>query len=411
MGAIVGRDADGHPAERWAYSVKMATLGTLLFAIVVEGAHLARSAPVREPRVVPEMAFPGESWEQAAPETVGMDSRRLARAVAWFAKRAPSDGVDELVIVRHGRLVWAGPGRDKVHGTWSMTKSFSGIVLGLLAEEGVCDPDMRVATLLPELESAYSDVTLCHLATMRSGYQAVGEGPSDELVNRNGGSATPFIPAPKPQFAPGTHFSYWDSAVNLLGLAMTRAAGESMRSVFQRRVAGPIGIPPEAWTWRVFSKSGGIAVNGGSGNKGKHVEISARDLARIGHLMLNRGLWDGQRIIGSAWIDALTTVHVPADLPPGGPIKDRYGPKFPLDGRGVYGIAWWVNGIRPDGKHLWPGVPAGAFGAKGHNNNRLFVIPEWDMVVVRLGLDQRERRIKSDEFAGLLQRLGRAIED
>jgi CubicO group peptidase (beta-lactamase class C family) len=116
-------------------------------------------------------------------------------------------------------------------------------------------------------------------------------------------------------------------------------------------------------------------------------------------------------VISEASIEAATSVQVSAETPLGGPIVDRYGKKFPFDGRGVYGFNWWVNGVQPSGERLWPGIPADAFGAIGFNNNRLFVIPEWDMVVVRLGQDGRERRIKREEFVELLQGIGEAIED
>jgi CubicO group peptidase (beta-lactamase class C family) len=268
-----------------------------------------------------------------------------------------------------------------------------------------------VATVLPEMKANFPDVTLEDLITMSSGYEAEGDWPPADPGYLHGGSGTPFTPAATPQFAPGAAYSYWDSGTNVLGLALTEIAGESLKSVFERRIAGPVGMNPDAWDWRKFSETGGITVNGGSGNKGKHIEISAADLARFGHLMLNRGRWGERQLIGADWVAAATAVQVPADLPLGGPITDRYGERFPFDGRGVYGFAWWVNGVGPDGRHRWPNVPEGTFAATGYHNNRLFVIPEWNMVVVRLGLDGKDRRIDRWEFAKFLSRIGRAIEN
>ncbi|OHB80168.1 MAG: hypothetical protein A2Z25_02270 [Planctomycetes bacterium RBG_16_55_9] len=53
---------------------------------------------------------------------------------------------------------------------------------------------------------------------------------------------------------------------------------------------------------------------------------------------------------------------------------------------GAYGFYWYTNGVRADGKRRWPAAPAGAYAAQGGGGNTLFVIPEWNMVVVRLGL-------------------------
>lgn len=359
----------------------------------------------------PTMIFPGDTWVRAEPEAMGVDSRKLEKAIAWFEKHAPSEGADELVIVRHGRVIWAGEQADRAHGTWSLTKVFSCMLLGVLSDEGLCRPETRVAEILPEMEDAYPDVTLAHLVTMRSGYEAEGDWPPDNLRNRNGGGTTPFTPSPESQFAPGTHFSYWDSAMNLFGMALTQLTGESLESLFQNRIAEPIGLAPDRWSWRKFSEWNGITVNGGSGNKGKHVEISSIEVARLGHLMLNRGRWNDQEVVSEGFVEAATSVQVPAELPVGGPLADRYGVDFFLDGRGVYGYNWWVNGVRPDGEKMWPGVPDGVFGAIGFNNNRMFVIPEWDMVVVRLGQDGREKQLWREEFAEFLERIGRAIDD
>jgi CubicO group peptidase (beta-lactamase class C family) len=50
-----------------------------------------------------------------------------------------------------------------------------------------------------------------------------------------------------------------------------------------------------------------------------------------------------------------------------------------------YGLYWWTNGIRPDGKRPWPSAPPKAYTAHGHGCNFCYVIPEWNMVVVRMG--------------------------
>jgi CubicO group peptidase (beta-lactamase class C family) len=110
------------------------------------------------------------------------------------------------------------------------------------------------------------------------------------------------------------------------------------------------------------------------------LEISAGDLARFGHLYLNRGWWQGRQLLSAAWVDAATSVQVPPSIPDALQTSDRKG-------SGVYGYHWWPNGTRPDGTRLWPDAPHGTYARSGHNNNQLFVLPAWDMVIVRLGLD------------------------
>jgi len=366
----------------------------LLSTLVTSAAGLGRGESDRQ------MVFPGKEWEEARPESEGVDSAKLARAVDYLKANAGSDGVRELAIVRNGRLIWKGDNIDKVHGVWSCTKSFTSTCLGLLLEDGKCALDTRAAKFVPELAEHYPDITLRHFTTMTSGYRAAGDGTREGKAH--GQTATPFEPAPEPLFAPpGSQYAYWDSAMNEFGLVLTRIAGEPLEALFKRRIADPIGMNPKQWDWGDYATNQGTVINSGSGNGNKHIFISARELARLGHLFLNRGSWNGRRLISETWVEQATRVHVPATLPWAHPSG--------FDARGCYGFNWWVNGLKVDGARLWPGAPEGTFAALGHNNNKLFVIPEWRMVVVRLGLDQKERKITDLECGEFIRLLGESL--
>jgi CubicO group peptidase (beta-lactamase class C family) len=347
------------------------------------------------------MVFPGRDWESAAPAAQGLDPQKLELATAYLRKHSGRDGVRELVIVRNGRLVWQGENIDQRHGVWSCTKSFSSTVLGLLIDEGKCTLETRAKDIVPELARHYPEVTLRHLTTMTSGYRAMRDEPRGSY--RHGPSDTPFEPSPEPLFAPGTKYAYWDSAMNLFGLVLTKIAGEPLEQYFERKIAGPIGMRRDSWDWGDYATVDGIVVNGGSGNSNRHIFVTAREMARFGHLFLNHGTWDGRQLISREWIESATAVHVPASLP-------WAQPESEIDGRGVYGCNWWRNGIKADGKREWPGAPAETFAASGHNNNRMFVIPPWKMVVVRLGLDQADGKISGAVWGRFLELVGDSIQ-
>jgi CubicO group peptidase (beta-lactamase class C family) len=348
------------------------------------------------------MAFPGERWEEASPESQGVDSGRLRVALEYLEGNAGSDGIHEVAVVRNGRMIWHGDRIDEVHGVWSCTKSFTSTVLGLLVDDGKCELDTRAWKHVPELKAAYPDLTLRHFTTMTSGYRAIGDEPRGSY--RHGPSSTPFEPSGDPLFRPpGSQYAYWDSAMNMFGLVLTKIAGESMEELFARRIAEPIGMDPEQWDWGNHSTMDGVVVNGGSGNSNKHVFISARQMARLGHLFLNRGKWKSRQLIGREWVETATSVHVPAVTPWAHPVSK-------IDGRGVYGLNWWANGVTPSGRHKWPDAPDGTFAASGHNNNKLFVIPEWNMVIVRLGLDQKDGKIGDEVWNGFLGKIGEAVQ-
>jgi hypothetical protein len=75
-------------------------------------------------------------------------------------------------------------------------------------------------------------------------------------------------------------------------------------------------------------------------------------------------------------------------------------PESNIDGHGVYGFNWWTNGVQTDGERLWPAAPTSAFAALGHNNNK--VIPDWNMVIVRLGLDQNDVKVSDTVWSEFL---------
>lgn len=339
-------------------------------------------------RTEPEsgMVFPGIRWEITSPENQGVDPIKLQRALTYLAHKTGKDGISEVVLVRNGRIIWQGDRATIPHNVWSCTKVFTSTILGLLIDQGKCSLDTLAKNHLEQLAPMYSGVTLKHFATMTSGYDGGGD------QSRN-----PLNPT-SPLFAPGTRFRYWDSAMNQFLNVLTRIAGEPARELFRRSVADPIGLAPEKWEWKDFGSFDGLLVNGGAGNLGKGIHISALEMARFGHLFLNRGEWAGRQLLSASWVDLATSPQVSADMP-------LFG-KGTRDGPGRYGFNWWSNGIGRYGRRRWPAAPPQTYAARGFNNNRCFVIPEWKMVVVRQGQDGD---ISERTYNRLFKRLGKAL--
>ncbi len=338
-----------------------------------------------------EMVFPGRRWREATPESQQVSSQKLAGAVAFLEESAGSNGVRRMVIIRNGRMIWKGSEADKKQGVWSVTKAFTSTANGLLIEDGKCTLDTLAAGFNPSLGEHYPSVTLRHLATMTSGIDGVGGSYDCDAEGRCDANA--LVDPAAPFFAPGTKYMYWDEATQQYGFVLTKIAGEPLEDLLKRRILDPIGITRFGWkrdsTGKVPNWTGGI-------------EISAADLARFGHLFLNRGNWNGKQLIDAAWVGEATRVQVPATIPDAHLTSNRQG-------SGVYGYHWWPNGVRPDGKRRWPDAPPGTYARSGYNNNDLFVIPAWNMVTIRLGLDQREDNITAAEYSEFIKRVGEAI--
>jgi CubicO group peptidase (beta-lactamase class C family) len=350
-----------------------------------------------------QAVFPGADWQEATPASQGLDAAMLQAAVDYLKANAPFDGVNELAIVRNGYLIWKGPSIDKRHGIWSCTKSFTSTVLGLLVDDGKTALDTKVATLLSTMSATYPAVTFRHFTTMTSGYRADGDTTTGGYTH--GPSPTPFSPSTTPLFTPpGSKYAYWDSAMNQFANGLTRAAGEPLKALFKRRIADPIGMKATDWDWGNWGTIDGIVVNGGAGNGDRHVFITARQFARLGLLFLNRGKWNGNQLLGASWVDQATTVQVASSVPMGSVALS------PITGPGVYGFNWWRNGVKADGQRKWPGAPTSTYAASGHNNNDMFVVPDWNLVVVRMGLDEASGFAITDATYGtFLQKIGQSI--
>ncbi|UCE50388.1 MAG: serine hydrolase, partial [Phycisphaerales bacterium] len=341
-----------------------------------------------------QMAFPGAAWGQASPESQSVDSAKLGAAVDYLRDHSGHNGVKRLIIVRNGRVIWKGSEVDHRQRVWSVTKAFTSTAHGLLIEDGKCALDTLAWQYNPkDLAEHYPSVTLRHFATMTSGFDGVG-GSYDFDEKRRGDQNALVRPLP-PFFAPGMKYQYWDEATQQYGYVLTQIAGESLHDYLKRRIFTPIGISGTDWqpdaTGKIPNWTGGLI-------------ISAGDLARFGHLFLNDGNWAGKQLVPALWVREATRVQVPPSIPNALATSNRKG-------SGVYGYHWWPNGITPDGKRRWLDAPVCTYSRSGHNNNDLFIIPAWKMVIVRLGLDQREDEITTTEYNVFLKRIGEAILD
>lgn len=344
--------------------------------------------------------FPTDKWMEAVPGEVGINAESLNEAVAFLENHSGRDGCEELMIVRAGRLIYKGDSIQKVHGIWSCTKSFTSTALGLLIDDKKAQLSTFAKTILPEMEKTYPRIQLSHFATMTSGYRAVGDTATSGYTH--GASRTPFRPDTISLFDPGEKYAYWDAAMNQFAYILTAIAQEPLDQLFKRRIADPIGMNIDAWYWGNFGEVNGTLVVGGAGNRSRGVFISANELARFGLLLLNMGNWNGNQLVSKEWVRQATKVQVPPTMKLGTPLST-------IDGIGVYGYNWWVNGVQPNGRRLWPDVPASTFAASGYNNNKMFIIPAWDMVVVRLGLDDRHVTITNSTWNDFLKRIGDAM--
>jgi CubicO group peptidase (beta-lactamase class C family) len=340
-----------------------------------------------------------------------VNADRLKPALGYLHAHSGGAGTDETVIVRNGLLIWRGPAADNYHEIYSCTKTFTSTVLGLLAKKGRVRVDDYAAQYHPRLDDQYREyaqIRLSHLATMTSGYDgAMGDGwvfYGTNSAKHHEHVLSYTTPGP-PLFPAGTSFKYHDPAVHLLGYILTKAAGESLEQVFKKRVADRIGM--KRFAWSDYGSRDGMFFNNPAGTPGENqggVYSTPLDLAKYGLLYLNQGNWNGDQILDASFVERATTTRVPAE------VETKY---FDLTGR--YGFFWWTNGIRADGTRPWPSAPPRTYAAHGAGRNFIFVIPEWNMVLVRLspapGGDIRAGTVGKGVWAEFFTKLKASLEE
>jgi len=337
-------------------------------------------AAAPSPGAGPSVVFPRARWDQATPRSQGIDEVKLRSAIAHMEKAFGPDGARQLVIVRNGRLIWQGPDSEACHEIYSATKVFTSTVLGVLIGDGACTLDTRVVELLADLDDrhpAYGRITLGQLASMRGGYRGK---VVRVLPGQPWGDPCEYALRPeKPEFEPpGSQIAYNDHDVHLLGRVLaTRLAKEPLNVFFKRRIADPIGMT--RWEWGVSGRADGMDHCNAAGTPALKANGGVRttpgELARLGWLYLNRGAWNGKQVLPAAFVDQATSNQVPANLP--GRSRSLLA--------GAYGLYWWTNGVMATGKRRWPAAPPRTCGAHGASTNFCVIVPEWNLVIARLG--------------------------
>ncbi len=304
--------------------------------------------------------WPGEQWETAAPEHVGMNSTSLMKA----RDRALTGGGSGM-IVRHGEVVlrWGDP--KQIYDLKSSTKAIGVTAVGLALLDGKLKSLHDPAALyqpqlgIPPEENkgkGYLDkITLFHLATQTAGF------------DKNGGY-TELL------FEPGTKWSYSDGGPNWLAECVTLAYGRDLQELMFERIFSPIGIGRSDLKWRANSYRP-KEINGIPRREfGSGISANVEAMARIGYLYLHDGRWRERQIIPAWFVDAARTVPYGIKGLPG------IRPESYDNAADHYGLLWWNNA---DG--TMKNVPRDAYWSWGLYDSLIVVIPSLDVVIARAG--------------------------
>ena len=297
--------------------------------------------------------------EPATPESQGVPSEAILKFIDGCEKTFDAGDLGAIhgfVIVRHGKVIAEGSWKpfdtlNETHMLYSHSKSFTSSAIGLLADRGKIDLDERIVDIFSNEVPAKVSENLAQLRVRDLLTMNVGK--KDHLLRDGGDWVKEFLS--KDFFRkPGTGFKYDSDATYMLAAIVEKKSSMKMMDYLQKNMFDQIGIA-KAWT---TCSPQGIPCGGWGMN------MTTRELARFGQLYLNRGDWDGKRVLSSDWVSLATTRQTWSGWQNVGVKALGEG----TDWEQGYGFQFWRC------RH-------GAYRADGAGGQYTVVIPEKDMVV------------------------------
>jgi CubicO group peptidase (beta-lactamase class C family) len=278
-----------------------------------------------------------------------MDAAKLAEMLE--AIRQQNLNLYSLLVIRNGYIVsetyFGSTTPETRREIYSVTKSFIATLVGIAVDKGlIAGVDRPVGEFFPDRSFANWDaakqaMTLENLLTMTTGL----DWPENDATFRELYGTrdwVKFVMDEPMRSKPGSAFSYCSGCSHVLSAIIQRQAGMNTRDFAQRELFEPLGITGAAWD----TDSAGTPIGGWG------LQLTPREMAKLGYLYLNGGAWDGRQIVSADWIKAATRKHTRTDSDLG------------------YGYQWWIY-------PLW-----GAYAALGRYGQTIFVIPDLNLIVV-----------------------------
>ena len=319
-----------------------------------------------------------DGWAVSTPAQQGLDPKLICALGPSLAKLTGADP-HGVVVARNGVLVYEQyfDGDDMRGSTWigiaphdantlhnmeSITKSVIALLVGIAFDRGwLKDLDAPILSFFPEygdLRTPDKDrITLRHLLSMTSGLNWPERASSSfnpgNILRWGFVSPDPyrFVLERPIEAPPGTAWNYNGGGVWLLGAMLRKVAEQPLDQFAKDALFEPLGI--KDWEWGRFP-------NGDPGTSGS-LHLRPRDLAKLGQLVLDNGVWQGRQIVSADWINQMTSRQSPQG--------------FSFGSWRSYGYLWWQGRSSIDNREIdW-------VGAVGRGGQRLYVVPTLRLLV------------------------------
>jgi len=271
-----------------------------------------------------------------------------------------------LVVVKNDTLVyeeyWDDFNKSSISNSFSIAKSVCGLLTGFAVQDGyIKSIDEPIGKYLPEFATGdKAKITIRHLLTMSSGTdwdESYSSPFSATTKAYYGNDLRKVVTAVNVKHTPGTFWEYHSGDTELLGLVLEKATGKRLSDYASEKLWRPMHAEyPALWS---------LDTDNGMEKAYCCFNATARDFARIGSLMLNKGKFRGTQLLDNKFVEESIK---PCN------VKDADGKPV-----GYYGMQWW---LLPDRD--------GVFYARGILGQYVIVVPKKNIVVVRLGKKRGE---------------------
>ena len=272
------------------------------------------------------------------------------------------------LVVYDGKIIAEkyAPGFDKntVMLGWSMSKSFTAAMIGILVKENKLSIDSP-APIASWVNTKKQKITLKHLLQQTTGleFSEIYTRPSSvtKMLFSKGDMAAYAESLPL-KHEPGTVFNYSGGNSNILSKIIRQTVGENDYAAFPY---SELFHKINAYSFLMEPDASGTYIGS------SYSYATARDFARFGLLYFNNGIWNGEQLLPEYWVRE--------SIQPSGADKLKH-----------YGYQFWLNGYdqKDPTKRWYPDVPADMFFANGYGGQDVYIIPSEKLIVVRLGVQQ-----------------------
>ena len=303
------------------------------------------------------------------PEAISDDPQLMSIVEAAFDRLSYGEGTETtaVVVVKNGAVIAEkyreGFDAETPQRTWSVAKSIAATIVGAAVEDdflAVSEPAGLAAWSAPG--DPRGEITVENLLHMSSGLTSPHAGNRTDDVYFGGGRVVDHAITNRLVAAPGTRWRYANNDT-MTAMRALRERFDSDKAYLRypfERVLLPLGMDR---TFLETDWNGDFILS-------SQVWTTARDLARLGLLYLNDGVWNGERILPEGW-----TEYVASPSPAQPPRERADGSQAP-----GYGAQFWLYGERH-------GLPEGSYAARGNRGQYLMIVPDRDLLIVRRGFD------------------------